>query len=125
MTTRGLKPDCGRSVIPELMENDTSLVGFRRVDVVCPFWGWSKGMSCIFGIHNRADLKILSSEKLGKHQGATVVDNREIMVDDTQEIPEVRGSFETYVPSWFSQADIPDGTIAHHGRLWAIYPRVR
>lgn len=76
-------------------------------------------------MQDRADLKIPSSEKLGKHQGATVVDNREIMVDDTKEIPEVRGSFKTHGPRCFSQADIPDGTIAHHGRLWAIYPRVQ
>ena len=40
MTLRGLKPDCGRSVIPGLMEYDKVLGGFRRVDVVVPFWGW-------------------------------------------------------------------------------------
>jgi len=40
MTLRGLKPDCGRSVIPGLMEYNKALGGFRRVDVIVPFWGW-------------------------------------------------------------------------------------
>jgi hypothetical protein len=55
MTLRGLKPDCGRSVIPGLMEYNKALGGFRRIDVLVPFWGWPKSEYLIRTATRQAD----------------------------------------------------------------------
>jgi hypothetical protein len=69
MSIRGLKPDCGRSVIPDVMEYNKSLGGFKRVEIVCPFWGWPKGTSSFESLQDLAEPRqILSYERLGKRQ---------------------------------------------------------
>jgi hypothetical protein len=73
------------------MEYNKGLGGFRRIDVIVPFWGWPKS-ECLSSDSYASGLICRSAPSKGWVSNIlrSYNDIRTIMVDDTKEIPEVR-----------------------------------